>query len=116
MTAICDHSQRRDDVVPAPLFIKRTSHGLRDECAALTPPYAAVKLRNQTLLEAYVYTQAHTLAQSQGGGRYGRGLSSSHWQPMDRQSWGWYVLWRGRQSMRSSPITVRTTKAKTNAI
>src|SRR5207302_9876804 len=47
---------------------------------------------------------------------YGRGLSCSQRQPMERQSCVRYVAWRGRQSMSSIPSAVRTTKARTNAI
>src|SRR2546425_8628787 len=47
---------------------------------------------------------------------YGRGLSSSHPQPIDRQSCERYVAWRGRQSIISIPTVVRITAASTNAI
>jgi hypothetical protein len=64
---------------------------LRDERAALAPTYSPVQLRDEPIFEINVHTHAHNLAHSARSALYGRGLSSSHPQPIERQSWGRYV-------------------------
>jgi hypothetical protein len=91
VSGIRDRTQRSQDVLPTSLILERSAHGLRDERAALAPTYPAVQLRDKFVFEINVYAHAHNLAHSPRTARYGRGLSSSQPQPIDRQSWVRYV-------------------------
>ena len=60
--AIGNRTERRFDVVPAPLILQRPRHHLPDECTPPTCPRTPVQLRHQLIFQHYVQPHVRRLA------------------------------------------------------
>lgn len=64
MPLVSELAERAQDVVPAPLIVQGTTHGLGDECTSLAPTKTSVELGDEAWIETYVYPHAHILARN----------------------------------------------------
>ena len=66
VAAVLDRTQGSFDLIPAAVILERSAHRLRDERAPTASAHLAVEACDHFLVEVYVQTHAHNLAQRAG--------------------------------------------------